>query len=287
MNSGNNIEKIIKINKNESGAAKILYGTVLGRCILKILINPIISKIVGAYMNTKASTIHIKRFIINNNIEMADYKDVKYKSFNDFFTRKVKEGKRIVDMNPKHLITPCDSRVISYTIGDKTTFTIKGTNYSIKDLLKNEELAEKYKGGTLYIFRLCVDDYHRYCYIDSGRKQRNIYIKGKLHTVRPIALERYNIYKENSREYTILHTDNFGDVCQVEVGAMLVGKIKNNHEEYSFTKGEEKGMFEFGGSTIALILEKDKVKVDQNILKNSRKELETKVKLGSKVGEKI
>ena len=136
------------------------------------------------------------------------------------------------------------------------------------------------------IFRLCVDDYHRYCYIDDGEKEKNTFIKGVLYTVRPVALENYNIYKENSREYTILHTDNFGDVVHIEVGATIVGRIKNHHQEYKFTKGEEKGMFEFGGSTIVLLLEKDKVNIDKEILDNTKDGFETIVKIGEKIGTK-
>lgn len=137
------------------------------------------------------------------------------------------------------------------------------------------------------IFRLCVDDYHRYCYIDNGIQTDNVHIKGELHTVNPIALEKYNIYKRNSREFTILHTDNFGDVVQIEVGAMLVGRIKNHHRNvYRFRKGEEKGMFEYGGSTVVLLFEKDMIEVNSGILENSAKGLETIVKYGAKIGRK-
>lgn len=137
------------------------------------------------------------------------------------------------------------------------------------------------------IFRLCVDDYHRYCYIDDGVKNEDIFIKGELHTVNPIALEKYNIYKRNCREYTMLHTENFGDVVQVEVGAMLVGRIKNRHwNTHYFSKGEEKGMFEYGGSTVVLLFEKDTVEVDKDILANSAKGIETAVKYGEKIGAK-
>ena len=107
-----------------------------------------------------------------------------------------------------------------------------------------------------------------------------------LYTVRPIALEKYNIYKQNSREYTILETENFGDIVQIEVGATMVGRIKNHHEKYEFTKGEEKGMFLFGGSTIVLLIEKNKVEIDQEIIDNTNNNYETIVKLGTKIGIK-
>ena len=129
-----------------------------------------------------------------------------------------------------------------------------------------------------------MDDYHRYCYIDNGSKSRNIHIDGELHTVNPIALGRYNIYKRNSREYTVLHTENFGDAVQVEVGAMLVGRIVNHDGEGKIRRGTEKGMFEFGGSTIVMLFEKDRISIDSDILRNSANGDETVVKYGEKIG---
>ena len=131
-----------------------------------------------------------------------------------------------------------------------------------------------------------MDDYHRYCYIDNGTKSVNTYIPGELHTVQPIALQNYNIYKRNCREYTILHTENFNDIIQIEVGALLVGKIVNHHGEYTFKKGQEKGMFEFGGSTIVLLVKNDIVDIDKEIFENTNQGLETIVKYGERIGEK-
>ena len=81
-----------------------------------------------------------------------------------------------------------------------------------------------------------------------------------------------------------MHTDNFGDVVQIEFGAMMVGKICNYHREYNFIKGEEKGMFKFGGSTIVQLFEKDRIRPDSDILRNTRDGFETVVHYGEKVG---
>ena len=135
------------------------------------------------------------------------------------------------------------------------------------------------------IFRLCVDDYHRYSYFDSGKQEGNHHINGVLHTVRPIALSEEKVFSQNDREWTILHTDNFGDVTQIEVGAMMVGKIVNHRCCNSFIRGEEKGYFKFGGSTIVLLI--NNIKIDDDILENSSSGIETIVKLGEKIGEKI
>lgn len=268
-------------------ALQFLYGTTGGRLLLKILTAPIISKIVGAFMDTPLSVFLIKPFVQKSGINLSEYRQKNYKSFNDFFTRQIRPELRPIDKNTSALISPCDSRLTAYRIGDRSVFKIKGSYYRTADLLRNDFIARRYKGGYCLIFRLCVDDYHRYCYIDNGIQTENVRIKGELHTVNPIALEKYNIYKRNSREYTVLHTENFGDVVHIEVGAMLVGRIKNHHRNvYRFRKGEEKGMFEYGGSTVVLLFEKDMIEINNNILENSARGLETVVKYGEKIGRK-
>ena len=125
-------------------------------------------------------------------------------------------------------------------------------------------------------FRLAVDDYHRYSYVDDGQIVFHKKIKGIFHTVNPIANDYYPIYKMNSREYTVIDSNNFGRMIQMEVGAMMVGKIVNYKHSIA-TKGEEKGYFEFGGSTVVLILKKETVKIDDDIINNSSENIETRV----------
>ena len=271
-------------NEGQNKLLKKLYGSVSGRMLLKGLTAPVLSKAVGRFMDSGCSTPLIKPFIRKNNIDTSEYMMNNINSYNAFFTRKVKPGKRPVDYEPDHLISPCDSKLTVYKIGRKSIFRIKGSRYRVSDLLQNQFLADRFSGGYCLIFRLEVNDYHRYCYIDNCTKTENTFIQGELHTVNPIALERYNIYKRNSREYTVMHTDNFGDVVQVEVGAMLVGRIVNHHGECTVRRGEEKGMFEFGGSTIAMLFEKDSIRIDSDILRNSANGDETIVKYGEKIG---
>ena len=131
----------------------------------------------------------------------------------------------------------------------------------------------------------CVQHYHRYFYLDDGWKEDNIFIPGVLHTVRPIALREIPVFTENCREYTLMHTAHFGKVVQVEVGAMLVGKIRNYHRRYSFSRGEEKGCFLYGGSTIIVLLQKNRVNIFPDIRKASLEGREVPVRLGQAVGE--
>lgn len=278
---------IIAENGGQQRILKRLYCTVGGRFILKFLTAPIISKAGGIFMDSPLSIPLIEPFIKRNNIDMTQYRDSKFSSYNEFFTRKIKSQLRPINKIPHHLISPCDSKLTAYQISDKSIFKIKDSYYRIADLVQSKKIAQRYRGGYCLIFRLCVDDYHRYCYIDNGRKGENHFISGVLHTVCPIALENYNIYKQNSREFTVLHTENFGDVMQIEVGALLVGRICNRHGAYNFHRGEEKGKFEFGGSTIVMLFEKDKISLDGDILENSAQGIETVVKYGSKIGKKL
>jgi len=279
--------EIIVTNKKQNKLLKLLYGSVGGRIMLKLLTAPALSRAAGRFMDSRLSKPLIKRFIRSSGIDTSQYVMYNFPSYNAFFTRSVKPEMRPVDMTPQHLISPCDSKLSVYRIDRKSIFRIKGSRYRISDLIDHKFLADRFNGGLCLIFRLEVDDYHRYCYIDSGVKTGNTFIEGVLHTVNPIALERYNIYKRNSREYTLIHTDNFGDVIQVEVGAMMVGRICNHDEAGPVKRGQEKGMFEFGGSTIVVLLEKGKASIDKDILKNSADGYETIVKYGEKIGTSL
>lgn len=279
--------EIVVTNEKQNILLKKLYGTVCGRVILKALTAPAVSKAAGAFMDSRLSVPLIKRFIKSSGIDTSQYVMKKFRSYNEFFTRRVKRGMRPIDRMPSHFISQCDSKLTVYKIGKSSVFRIKGSRYRVSDLIQNDFLAKRYEGGYCMIFRLEVDDYHRYCYIDSGTKTENTFINGELHTVNPIALEHYNIYKRNCREYTVLHTENFGDVVQVEVGAMMVGRIVNRHGAAEVVRGEEKGKFEFGGSTIVLLVQEDMIRIDDDILRNSAENIETVVKYGEKVAASV
>lgn len=266
---------------------KYLYGSMPGRVLIKQLAKPWVSKLAQILLSSGLSRIFIPFFIKWKKIDMKDYENKKYTSFNDFFIRKIIRSRRIIDQSPNHFISPCDGKLSVYPIGRDTRFMVKNTSYTLRSLLRNRNLADHYEDGTLLVFRLSVDDYHRYCYIDSGMKSKNFRIKGVFHTVNPIAHETVPVFKENTREYTILSSRNFGRLLVMEVGALLVGKIVNYHEKAYVMRGEEKGRFEFGGSTIIVCIEKGRVIIDNDIMENSMKGIETKVKMGEKIGAAI
>ena len=225
-------------------------------------------------MTSKYSLKKIDKFIKNNNINMDEYQEENYKSFNDFFIRKIKDDKRKVS---KGLFAIADSKLSVYKIDDNSSFKVKNSIYTIDELLQSD--GSSFKDGYALIFRLCVDDYHHYVYPDDGEVLSNKHINGVLHTVQPLAFKKYKVFSENDREVTFLNTKKYGEMAYIEVGAMMIGKIVNENVT-KFKRGEEKGHFEFGGSTVILLFKKDQIKINKKIIENSKKEIETIVKLG-------
>ena len=261
-----------------------LYKTIPGRIILKIITRPIISKLTGIILNSKISKLYINSFIKNNNINMDDYEKEKYKSFNDFFTRKVNKSKRNHKSNKNELISPCDSKITVHKIDEKLTINVKKSKYSINNLVK-EEVVKDYKGGICLVLRLCVDDYHRYHAFDNYEVITNKKMKGLLHTVNPISYENYQVFTENGREVSLLKTENFKEVYQIEVGALNIGKIHNNNKKTKYKKYDERGYFSFGGSTIILLFQKDAIKLEKDIENYSKQNIEVKVEYGDIIGK--
>ena len=262
---------------NQDKLLSFLYTNILGRMLLKPLIQPQVSKLAGRYLSSALSKWLIPKFIERNEIDMDIYEECDYSSFNDFFTRKIKPDCRPVPEDLDVLISPGDCLATVYPIQENTTFSIKNTEYTLRSLLRSPRLAKRFRGGYAYVLRLTVEDYHRYLYSVSGKQSKNYHIDGTFHTVNPIANDYLPIYKENTREYTVIRSKEFGDVLQMEVGALLVGKISNHKQSTVVTRGEEKGFFEYGGSTIVVLTQKGRVTPRSDLLTNSKNGYETKV----------
>ncbi len=263
-----------------------MYGTRPGRLLVKLMIRPGVSRAAGWLLDRRVSALAVRPFIRKNHICMDDFEQRRFRSFNDFFTRRVLPGKRPVDDAPAHLIAPCDSKLTVYDIRPDSRFRVKGTEYTLEGLLQSKELAETFLGGTLLLFRLTVGDYHRYTYIDSGFVTGSTRIPGVFHTVNPAAASRCPIYRENTREYSLLESLRFGTVLQMEVGAAMVGRIVNAPGSRNVRRGEEKGRFEFGGSTVIVLLQKGRAMLDADLLRNTAQDAETVVRLGERIGIK-
>lgn len=271
----------------ESLTLKFLYGTVPGRMVLKLLVQPKVSEAAGFVLSSGVSKFFVPYYIQKHKIDMKDIEipEKGFSSFNDFFTRKRRtEG---FDAACGHVISPCDGWLSVVRIRENTVLNIKNTRFTLEDLLKDSKLAESFRGGTALVFRLTPANYHRYCYAADGKVLLRRKIRGVLHCVRPIALRTFPVFVQNSREYQALKTEDFGTVIQMEIGALLVGKIKNENTASKgdhVHRGEEKGYFEFGGSTILLLFQKDAVCVREELYERRNGDGEIRVRMGEFIG---
>lgn len=271
---------------------KWTYCSRIGIGILNFIIKrKLASKLYGIYCSSKASKKDIKKFIENFNIDMSRFEipEGGYKNFNEFFYRKLKEDKISIDNNKDVLISPCDGKVLAFeNIDIDMIIQVKDITYSLRELISDDEKAIEYQNGTCLVFRLCPCDYHRFHFIDDGICEETNKIKGAYYSVNPIALDRIEkLFCENKREWSIFHSENFGDVLYIEVGATFVGSIVQTYKPNNKVKrGDEKGYFKFGGSTVILFFKKNAVKIDEDIVEQTKNGYETSVSFGEKIGEK-
>ena len=282
--TGDRKGRIEQENDGQDRLLEWMYAHKSGRALLRLLIRPSVSKAGGRLLETKVSRWMIRPFVKRHSIDMSEYEAETFRSYNDFFKRRLKPKARRIEKAPDAFVSPCDSRLSVYQINGREEFQVKHVGYTLESLLRDKRLASKYAGGYVWMFRLCVEDYHHYIYVDHGRELVRRGIPGVFHTVNPAAGDRVPIYRENTREYSVIKTENFGAVIQMEVGALLVGRIENRETTDSVKRGQERGNFAFGGSTVILVTREGRAEPDQDILEYSMRGIETKVKLGEKIG---
>ncbi|KAK1369675.1 Phosphatidylserine decarboxylase proenzyme 2 [Heracleum sosnowskyi] len=256
-----------------------------------------ISEKQGRKMNSFESAKDIPKFIdfFKDQINVADvkYPLEHFKTFNEFFIRELKPGARPIVCPECDNVAVCaaDSRLMAFqTAEDSLRFWIKGRKFSIQGLLGREGDHDAFTGGTMVIFRLAPQDYHRFHFPVSGTVERFTQIPGALYTVNPIAVNsKYcNVFTENKRTVSIISTKDFGKVAFVAIGATMVGSITFTKEEGDrIRKGDEFGYFSFGGSTVICIFEKDAIEIDEDLLAKSARSIETLVSVGMKLGVSI
>jgi phosphatidylserine decarboxylase len=268
------------------------YESPIGKSITEIIAKKkLFSKLYGMFCDTKLSSNKIQSFIENFNIDMTlAKKNVnEFTSFNDFFIRELTAEARPINKNENILISPGDGRITAYeNISLDNIVQVKNLTYSLRELINDDNIANKYENGVCVILRLCPTDYHRFHFIDSGIPYENHYIKGHYYSVNPIALKAIpKLFCENKREWSLFKSDNFKDILHIEVGATCVGSILQTYSpNIKVNKGDEKGYFKFGGSTTILFFEKDSVNIDSDILDQSKFGFECKVQFGENIGTK-
>lgn len=283
-----------KTNKQKTEAVpsgrfmKYLYGnSVFGKLLLHQLFKrKFISSFVGKYMSSFLSRNRIERFVKEYDMDLSDYQipNNGFVSFNDFFYRKLKDDKRTIE---EGIVSPADGKILVFpSIKNVDEFFVKGIGFSVQDFLVDKNIVDKYKDGSMAIIRLAPVDYHRYHFHVSGKVTKNRKIKGYLYSVSPIALQKnLQIFCENKREYVEVLTEKYGDTLICDVGATMTGSIIQTFKENTtISKGDEKGYFAFGGSTLVLFFEKGKMQFSQDLIKNTTNNLETTVKMGEQIG---
>lgn len=269
---------------------KFLYYNPLGELPLNLVVKKkFLTEYYGKKMDKPESVKKIPSFIEQADINIAEAKKrvEEFKSFNDFFYRELKEGARTVDYRENVLASPADGKILVFENLDiEKEFYIKGDKFTLEEFFADKELANKYKNGVFMIIRLAPIDYHRFHFPADGEISESKLIDGVYYSVSTHAIKKnFRILCENKREYSILKTEKFGDIAMFEVGATMVGGIKQSYKSNSYVKkGEEKGYFYFGGSTCVLVFERGKVKIDEDLLENTKKGIETKVYMGEKIG---
>ncbi len=258
-------------------------------CNLAMFGYPWPSRLLGWYCDSRLSRPKIDRTIRDLDIDMADFvqPDGGYRTFNEFFHRRLKAGARPFDPDPAVLCAPADARYFCYDRIDRNTcIPVKGSQFTISQLLGlPPEKTACFDNGCVMVARLCPVDYHRYHFPASGRLTRQWEIPGRYDSVNPVALALdIPVFAQNWRKVSLLELEGFGKAAYVEVGAFGVAGIVQTHKTPSFGKMDEKGYFKFGGSTIVLVLPEGTLRLDDDLVANTRADYETLVKAGQRIG---
>ncbi|MGE0132719.1 MAG: phosphatidylserine decarboxylase [Blastocatellales bacterium] len=276
----------------EKDVMKFLYGSRLGFLITETLLkHRWATELYARLQHGPGSKSKIKRFIENYgvNLDEIEHPLGSYNTFNEFFIRRMKPSARPIDHNADSLISIADCRLAAYPIQEDAVYPVKAKSFTVAELIGDEEISANYIGGLCLIFRLAPVDYHRFGYVDDCEQSPVEVINGFYRSVHPLSLRKMKaVFTENRREYCVLSTANFGEVIHIDVGATGVGRIVQNHPNGGrFSRGEEKGYFEFGGSTVILLMKPGAAKIDDDIAEYSARGIETIVSYGERIGRKL
>ncbi|MDG1517009.1 MAG: archaetidylserine decarboxylase [Flavobacteriales bacterium] len=280
--------KMVVENPPAEGLLKFLYDNPFGKtAILPLAKRKIVSSYVGKRMYRKSSTKKIKNFVNQMNIDMSEsVKSIsEFSSFNDFFYRKLKPSARPIG---EGFVSPGDGKLLAFESPSEVhNFFVKGRKFTLAEFLNSEVLAEKHKNDALIILRLAPNDYHRFHFPYAGKVSNVTKVKGSYYSVSPYALAGNfaTVFCENKREHCTLTTADKGDVLLAPVGATMVGSILETFTPNTqIERGSEMGYFAFGGSTVVMLVDKSKVKIDSDLLENTKNKIETAVLMGEKIG---
>ncbi len=272
------------------GFLRWIYGSLSGRLALHAVAKRgFFSRWYGWRMDRAASRAKVAPFIQNFRVDPGEFADApeSFRTFNEFFYRKLKPGARLIAGDARTAVFPADGRHLGFAdVSRMEGIFVKGAVFSLGELLRDRELAERFQRGSMVLSRLCPVDYHRYHFPVGGLATEPRLLNGWLYSVSPIALRRnIRIFTENKRAITRIESPEFGTALMLEVGATNVGSF-----EYTFTpntrvaKGAEKGYFKFGGSSTITLFEPGRVKLDADLLVHTAERRELYARMGDRLG---
>lgn len=269
------------------GFVSLLYGNPVSLALTdSLLTGKGLSRLYGALQSSSLTGRKVAPFIKRYGVDASLFEPGPFRTFNDFFIRKFLPGKRAFPKEPNVMGAFAEARYLGFSqLHRETALPIKGLQLFAEDVLGHTPARERFAGGPCLLARLCPVDYHRFHFPDSGKVAHHHVETGKLHSVNPVALERRpNLFLSNERQVSLLQTENFGLLAYVEVGALCVGRIVQSHPmEKRFERGDEKGYFLFGGSTVIVYGEPGAWKPEADILEHTRNGNEVLVELGAPV----
>jgi len=273
------------------GWLRFAYGNPLGRLgVWALAKRRLFSRYFGWRMTRSFSAHKVLPFIVEYEMNTEEFvkSPFEFKSFNEFFYRALTPESRPIAEGERTAVLPADGRHLAFpNVDEAEGFYVKGSKFTMRELLDDDELAAKFAGGSMLISRLCPVDYHRFHFPVSGLPTVPKLINGHLYSVSPIALRKNIRYLvENKRMLTLIDSPEFGSVAMLEVGATNVGSIKQTFvEERLLEKGEEKGLFKFGGSCVITLFQRGRIKFTDDLVEQSAHCVETYARMGDRLGE--
>jgi phosphatidylserine decarboxylase len=269
----------------------LLYGNPLGFALTDaLLVRKAVSRAYGALQSSPLTARKVAPFMRKFGVDPADFEPGPFRSFNEFFVRRFLPGKRSFPAEPSVMGAPCEARYFAFaSLAPGDAVPVKGLRLAAEDVLGATPGKERFAGGPCLLARLCPVDYHRFHYPDSGRTTHVHAEAGALHSVNPLALQRKpDLFLANERRISVLETESFGLLAYVEVGALMVGRIVQTHPpEVPFRRGDEKGYFLFGGSTVLVYGEKGAWTPTEDLLEHTGAGREVLVELGQPVARSV
>ncbi len=276
------------------GLLKFAYRNPVGKWLcLPLFANALCSKMMGWYADSALSRRRIASTIAQLNIDMEEVvvPPEGFACFNDFFCRRLKAGARPFPQALDRIGSPADCRLTVWpAVEADTCIPVKGTPFHLSGLLGEAgvDVAPSFAGGALCVCRLCPADYHRYHFPDSGQCVRSWRIPGGYNSVNPVALHRSpSVFVSNAREVSLLELEQAGRCAFIAVGAFGVGSIRSSHDGGAFRRGDEKGYFTFGGSTVILLFQPHRIQFDEDLVRRSAAGQECLVRAGEAIATVI